>query len=454
MTGTKNKNHTMDMTEGPLLSKILLFTIPLMFSSILQILFNAADIVVVGKFVGDTALAAVGSNSALVNLVTNLFIGLSIGANVVVARYFGAKKEKETSVAVHTSIALGFASGILLTAIGIAGAPFFLRLMMTPPDVLSQAVLYLRIYFLGMTFTMVYNFGSAILRAVGDTKRPLYFLLFAGILNVLLNLIFVIALKMSVAGVALATILSQAVSCILVLLCLARENSSIKLSLRKLSINKIKFIQIIKIGLPAGCQGVVFALSNTVIQSSVNSFGSVVMAGNAAAQNVEGIVYFAMNSFYQAAISFTSQCFGAKKYSRINRILFLSLLCVITAGGVCGYTLLFFGGSILKIFSSSQSVVAAGMNRLSIILSTYFLCGIMDVLVGVLRGIGYSVLPMVVALLGSCVLRLIWLATVFQMPAFHTPSTIFASYPISWAITLSVHAVCFAVLRRKIGRQS
>lgn len=438
------------MTEGPVLTKILMFSIPLMFSSVLQILFNAADIVVVGKFVGDTALAAVGSNSALINLVTNLFIGLSIGANVIVARYFGGKQDENTSIAVHTSIALGFISGIILTLIGIIGAPFFLRIMLTPEDVLPQAVLYLRILFAGITSMMLYNFGSAVLRAVGDTKRPLYFLLLAGIINVILNLFFVIVLKMSVAGVALATILSQALSCVLVLWCLTKEDSAIKLNFRKIRINKIKFIQILKIGLPAGFQGVVFALSNTVIQSSVNSFGSVVMAGSAAAQNIEGIVYFAMNSFYQASITFTSQCYGAKKFARINKVLAMSLLCVVAAGLICGHGLLFSGYRILGIFSSNSQVIVAGMNRLSVILSTYFLCGIMDVLVGALRGIGYSVLPMVVSLVGSCLLRLLWLATVFQMERFHTTTTVYLSYPISWAITLSVHAVCFAVLRRKL----
>ncbi|MCI7578051.1 MAG: MATE family efflux transporter [Spirochaetia bacterium] len=447
---TKVKAYTMDMTEGPVLTKILMFSIPLMFSSVLQILFNAADIVVVGKFVGDTALAAVGSNSALINLVTNLFIGLSIGANVIVARYFGGKQDENTSIAVHTSIALGFISGIILTLIGIIGAPFFLRIMLTPEDVLPQAVLYLRILFAGITSMMLYNFGSAVLRAVGDTKRPLYFLLLAGIINVILNLFFVIVLKMSVAGVALATTLSQALSCVLVLWCLTKEDSAIKLNFRKIRINKIKFIQILKIGLPAGFQGVVFALSNTVIQSSVNSFGSVVMAGSAAAQNIEGIVYFAMNSFYQASITFTSQCYGAKKFARINRVLAMSLLCVVAAGLICGHGLLFSGYRILGIFSSNSQVIVAGMNRLSVILSTYFLCGIMDVLVGALRGIGYSVLPMVVSLVGSCLLRLLWLATVFQMERFHTTTTVYLSYPISWAITLSVHAVCFAVLRRKL----
>lgn len=447
------KNYTMDMTDGPVLTKLLRFAVPLVFSSVLQILFNAADIVVVGKFVGDTALAAVGSNSALINLLTNLFIGLSIGANVVVARYFGGKQEEETSEAVHTAIALGFLSGILLTFIGILFAPAFLKIMMTPENVLPQAVLYLRIIFSGITSMMVYNFGSAVLRAVGDTKRPLYFLLAAGFLNLLLNLLFVIVFKMSVAGVGLATILSQAVSCALILRCLSRENNSIKLTVKKLRISKGKLFQIIRIGLPAGFQGVLFALSNTVIQSSVNSFGSVVMAGSAAAQNVEGIVYFTMNSFYQACISFTSQCLGAKKYERINRVLIMSLVCVTSAGILTGWTLLASARYILKLFTGNPQVLEAGIDRLKIILTSYFLCGIMDVLVGSLRGIGYSILPMIVSLVGSCLLRILWLATIFQLPKFHVTETIYLSYPISWLMTLSVHAICFIILRKKIERQ-
>ena len=441
------------MLNGPILSRMLRFTVPLMCSSILQILFNAADIVVVGRFAGPTALAAVGSNSALINLVTNLFIGLSIGANVVVARYFGAKDNDNVSQTVHTSIALGIVSGIILTVTGLIGARFFLRLMLSPEDVLPKATIYLRIYFLGMVPMMVYNFGSAILRAVGDTKRPLYYLMFAGALNVILNLLFVLVFHMEVAGVALATIISQFISAVLIVYCLCRENSAIKLNFKHLKIEGHKFRQIVKVGLPAGFQGCVFALSNTVIQSSVNSFGSTVMAGNAAATNIEGIVYFAMNAFYQAAISFSSQNAGAGHYKRIKRIVLTAQGCVIVAGAAAGFALLYSGPFVLRFFSTDSYVIKAGMVRLSVILSTYFLCGMMDVMVGGLRGIGYSVTPMVVSLIGACGLRLIWLSTVFQIPKFHTPKFVYVSYPVSWLITFCVHVVCFVIFYRRVLKQ-
>ena len=453
MVKAQSKNYEIDMLNGPILSRMLKFTVPLMCSSILQILFNAADIVVVGRFAGPTALAAVGSNSALINLVTNLFIGLSIGANVVVARYFGAKDDNNISESVHTSIMLGIVSGIILTVAGVVGARLFLRLMLSPEDVLPKATVYLRIYFLGMIPMMVYNFGSAILRAVGDTKRPLYYLLFAGVLNVVLNLLFVLVFHMEVAGVALATIISQAVSALLIVSCLCKEKGPIKLNFKKLRIEGHKFRQIVKIGLPAGFQGCIFALSNTVIQSSVNSFGSIVMAGNAAATNVEGIVYFAMNSFYQAAISFSSQNAGAGNYKRIKRIVLTAQGCVIVAGAATGFGLLYCGPSVMRLFSSDAAVIKAGMVRLSVILSTYFLCGMMDVMVGGLRGIGYSVTPMIVSLIGACGLRLVWLSTVFQIPRFHTPRTVYLSYPASWLVTFCVHVICFVIFYRRVLKQ-
>lgn len=453
MSQSNSKKYEIDMLNGPILSRMLRFTVPLMCSSILQILFNAADIVVVGRFAGPTALAAVGSNSALINLVTNLFIGLSIGANVVVARYFGAKDDANISESVHTSIMLGIVSGIILTVAGLIGARFFLRLMLSPEDVLPKATIYLRIYFLGMVPMMVYNFGSAILRAVGDTKRPLYYLLFAGVLNVILNLLFVLVFRLEVAGVALATIISQTVSALLIVSCLCKEKGSIKLNFKKLKIEGHKFRQIVKVGLPAGFQGCIFALSNTVIQSSVNSFGSIVMAGNAAANNVEGIVYFAMNAFYQAAISFSSQNAGAGNYKRIKRIVLTAQGCVIVAGAATGFLLLYFGPSVMRLFSADADVIKAGMVRLSIILSTYFLCGMMDVMVGGLRGIGYSVTPMVVSLIGACGLRLVWISTVFQIPKFHMPATVYLSYPASWLVTFCVHVVCFVIFYRRVLRQ-
>ena len=450
MFQNKKKDYKMDMCTGPVLKKMLIFTIPLMFSSILQLLFNAADIVVVGKFAGDNSLAAVGSNSALIGLVTNLFLGLSIGSNVLTAKYYGAKKDRHLRRTVHTSMLLSIISGVLLTFVGVIGARQILIWMQTPEEVLDLAAKYLRIYFLGMTATMVYNFGSALLRAVGDTRRPLYYLFYAGIINVVLNLIFVIGLKMDVAGVSLATVISQTISAVCIIVCLIREKGSIHLELKELHINKVIFIEILRIGLPAGFQGILFSLSNVIIQSSVNSFGSVVMAGNSAAANVEQFVYFAMNSFHQAAISFTSQNYGAGNTKRIYKILRSSLICVTVVGLVLGNLEVIFGESLLKIYSSSNDVIEAGIVRLGLLARTYALCGIMDVMVGMIRGIGYSVMPMIVSLMGACVFRLVWIATIFRMERFHTVQVVYASYPISWVITISVHIVCFIWAMKKV----
>lgn len=438
------------MCSGSVFKKMLLFAIPLMCSSILQLLFNAADIVVVGRFAGDNALAAVGSNSALINLLTNLFVGLSIGSNVLTAQYYGAKKDTDLKETVHTSMLISIYSGLILTVIGILGARVLLEMMQAPPEVLDLAVLYLRIYFVGMTSTMVYNFGSAILRAVGDTKRPLYYLLGAGIINVILNLFFVIACKMGVAGVALATAISQTISAVLVVRCLIQEQSGIHLELKELAISKEKFFRIMRIGLPAGFQGTVFSLSNVVIQSAVNSFGNIAVAGNSAAANIEGFVYMAMNAFYQATISFTSQNYGASQYKRIYKILFAGELYVIITGIILGNLAVFLGDTLLGIYSPSTEVIAAGMARLKIICTMYALCGVMDVLVGALRGIGYSVVPMIVSLIGACGLRLLWVATIFKIPQYHNLTTVYLSYPITWTITLTVHAITFAVAAHKV----
>ena len=448
-----NKKYEIDMCSGSVFSKMLFFALPLMCSSILQLLFNAADIVVVGRFAGDNALAAVGSNTALINLLTNLFVGLSVGSNVLTAQYYGAKKDHDLKETVHTSMLLSIYSGVLLTVIGLAGARGLLELMQAPPEVLELAVLYLRIYFLGMSSMMVYNFGSAILRAVGDTKRPLYYLLSAGIVNVVLNLFFVIGCHMGVAGVGIATVISQTISALLVVRCLVREQGGIHLEIKELSISKEKLAKIMQIGLPAGFQGTVFSLSNVVIQSAVNSFGNIAVAGNSAAANIEGFVYMAMNAFYQATISFTSQNYGAKEYKRIYKILFAGELFVVITGTLLGNLAVFFGETLLGIYSSSAEVVAAGMMRVRIICSVYALCGVMDVLVGALRGIGYSIIPMIVSLVGACGLRLVWIATVFQIPEYHSLTTIYISYPITWTITLTVHAITFALAARKVLRQ-
>ncbi|WP_449073567.1 MATE family efflux transporter [Ruminococcus sp.] len=443
MMSSKTKQYEMDMCSGPILRKMLMFALPLMLSSILQLLFNAADIVVVGKFAGDNSLAAVGSNTALINLLTNLFIGLSIGANVVAARHYGAKAWDDLRRTVHTAMLLSMLSGALLLVLGVIGAEQMLIWMQTPEEVLPLATVYLRIYFLGMISTMVYNFGSALLRAVGDTKRPLYFLLCAGIINVILNLLFVIGFQMDVMGVAIATVISETVSALLVLRCLVKEKGGIHLELRAMRIDRKKMLQILRIGLPAGFQGVVFALSNVVIQSSVNIFGNIVVAGNSAAANLEGFVYMAMNAFYQTTLSFVSQNYGAGEQKRINRIVLLGEACVIVTGTLLGNMVVFFGNDLLQIYSNNPEVIAAGMVRLHYISMIYALCGIMDVMVGALRGIGYSIMPMIVSIVGVCVLRLIWLATVFQIPEFHKIETVYLSYPVTWILTSLVYIVFF-----------
>lgn len=453
MMSSKTKQYEMDMCSGPILRKMLMFALPLMLSSILQLLFNAADIVVVGKFAGDNSLAAVGSNTALINLLTNLFIGLSIGANVVAARHYGAKAWDDLRRTVHTAMLLSMLSGALLLVLGVIGAEQMLIWMQTPEEVLPLATVYLRIYFLGMISTMVYNFGSALLRAVGDTKRPLYFLLCAGIINVILNLLFVIGFQMDVMGVAIATIISETVSALLVLRCLVKEKGGIHLELRAMRIDRKKMLQILRIGLPAGFQGVVFALSNVVIQSSVNIFGNIVVAGNSAAANLEGFVYMAMNAFYQTTLSFVSQNYGAGEQKRINRIVLLGEACVIVTGTLLGNMVVFFGNDLLQIYSNNPEVIAAGMVRLHYISMIYALCGIMDVMVGALRGIGYSIMPMIVSIVGVCVLRLIWLATVFQIPEFHKIETVYLSYPVTWILTSLVYIVFFVWIRIRSARK-
>lgn len=447
------KKYEMDMCNGPILKKMLLFAIPLICSSILQLLFNAADIIVVGRFAGDNSLAAVGATSSLINLLVNLFIGLSIGANVLVARYYGAKQQRELDETVHTAIAISIAGGILLTIIGVIFAPTFLGWMQTPGEVLNLAVIYLRTYFVGMIPMLVYNYGAAILRATGDTQRPLYYLIIAGILNVSLNLFFVIVLHWGVFGVGLATTISQTVSAILVIRCLMQGEGAIHLELKHLRVSRDKLLRILQIGLPAGFQGMLLSLSNVIIQSSINSFGEVVVAGNSAASNIEGFIYASMNAFYQANISFTSQNMGAGKYERINKILLSALGCVIVVGVVMGSACYLFGPTLLTIYTGNQAVKEAGMVRFSYIALPYALCGIMEVIVGSLRGMGYVVAPMIVSLIGACGLRLAWIATVFQMERFHRIEMLYITYPISWAITIIAHLITFIIVRRKIGKK-
>ncbi len=452
-TKGKNKKYEIDMCSGSILKKMLLFAVPLMCSSILQLLFNAADIIVVGQYAGDHSLAAVGSTTSLINLLTNLFLGLSVGSNVLAAHFYGAKQDKDLSETVHTSILLSLLSGVFLSVVGMVGAKQILMWMDTPAEVLPLATVYLRIYFLGMPAMMAYNFGSAILRAIGDTKRPLYYLTLAGVVNVLLNLLFVIRFHMDVAGVATATVISQCLSAILVLWCLTREEGAIRLNIRRLRIYPEKFIKILQVGIPAGFQGVVFSLSNVVIQASVNSFGATVVAGNSAALNIEGFVYVAMNAFHQAAISFTSQNMGAAKYERINKILITAELCVLVVGTLLGNLVVYFGYPLLSLYTNSAEVAVAGMVRLKIICSVYALCGMMDVMVGSLRGMGYAIMPMIVSLIGACGLRLLWIFTFFRMEQFHTPTSLYLTYPVSWTLTFLVHVICFIVVRRRLNKK-
>ena len=441
------------MCEGPILKKMLLFALPLMASSLLQLLFNAADIIVVGRFAGDNSLAAVGSTTSLINLLVNLFMGCSIGANVLVARFFGAKKSNELSETVHTTMALSIVSGLILTVIGVIGAPVILELMQTPEEVLELAVIYLRTYFCGMTSMMVYNFGAAILRAIGDTKRPLYYLIIAGVINVVFNLFFVIVLKWDVFGVGLATTISQTISAVFIVRCLMNEQEAIRIYPKKIRIYKDKLLTILQIGLPAGFQGTLFSLSNVFVQSSVNLFGSTVMAGNSAAQNIEGFIYVSTNAFHQASISFTSQNCGAGKYERINKILLVAQGCTVVIGSVFSLSAVAMGPLLLSLYTTSAAVVEAGMVRMKIIGSFYALCGIMDTMVGSLRGMGYSFVPMVVSLLGACATRLLWLATVFQIDAFHTIETVYIIYPISWVLTAVAHIITFMIVRKRIEKR-
>jgi putative MATE family efflux protein len=447
----KLKSHEIDMCNGPIFSKLIVFAIPVMLSGILQLLFNAADVVVVGRFAGSESLAAVGSTTALINLLLNIFIGFSIGANVLVAQSYGAQKYQDLEDTVHTAMMIGVLGGWLLLIVGETMSKPILTMMGTPDNVLPLSVIYMKFYFIGIPATVIYNFGSAILRAVGDTKRPLYYLTVAGVINVCLNLFFVIVLGMGVAGVGLATAISQYVSATLIIHCLKHTDAPYRVQMSKLRLVPSKVSAIVRIGLPAGLQGAIFSISNILIQSSVNSFGSIAMAGNTAAQNVEGFVYTSMNAVYQTALSFSSQNFGARKYRRMTKILLYCLALVTVVGMVLGGGAYMIAEKLLHIYSSDPEVIHYGVLRMSYIMVTYFLCGIMDTMVGGIRGIGYSVLPMIVSLTGACALRVVWIFTIFAMN--RTLDTLYISYPVSWAITAMAHVICYIVIRRKMAKR-
>ncbi|QTQ11450.1 MATE family efflux transporter [Treponema parvum] len=437
-----DKKYEMDMCSGALFPKIIAFALPLAVSGILQLLFNAADIVVVGRFVGKEALAAVGSTTAFINFIINLFMGLSVGAGVVVANCYGAGEKEALKESVHTAVMLSFVGGISLTVLGLLVSRPILSAMGNPPDVLDLSVLYIRIYFLSIPGLLFYNFGSAILRAAGDTKRPMYFLFAAGVLNVFLNIFFVVVMGLGVDGVAYATGISQYLSGFLVLYTLVRSDSDYKLILKEIKMYKYPTIKILKIGIPAGFQGMVFSLSNMLIQSSVNSFGSTAMAGNAAAQNVEGFVYVSMTAVYQTAMNFVSQNFGAHKFDRIKKIHFETLVLVFITGIVGGWAVYILCDKILLLYTANDKVISVAKLRLSVILTTYALCGAMDVMSGILRGLGHSSLPMVVSFLGACAFRVVWVLTVFTFVK-RTLMALYISYPLSWAITFIIHTICY-----------
>ena len=443
------------MLRGPLLKNILLYTYPIILTSILQLLFNAADLVVVGRFCGSVSVAAVGATGSITGLIVNLFIGLSIGTGVTAAQSIGARDEQRVYRIVHTTLPAAIICGVFLTVFGIAFSGTFLRWMGTPEDVLPLSTIYMQIYFGGVTFTMVYNFCASILRAAGDTKSPLKFLTIAGVLNVVLNLFFVIVLHMNVAGVALATAIAQAVSAILVVIALTKRMDSCHLDLKQMHIYKAELLQIIRIGLPAGIQSSLFAISNVLIQSSINSFGSVLMSGNAAAGNLEGFVYVTLNAFYQTMINFTGQNVGAGQYRRVYKILWYCLGCAAVAGLLAGTLLWAAGPVLLSIYiTDSAEAIAYGMIRLTYVALPYFLCGMMDVSTGALRGMGASVPPMIISVLGVCGVRIGWILTIFQIPAFHTPQSLYFSYPVSWTLTFLLQTTAFFILMRKQIRRN
>lgn len=448
----KSRNYEIDMCNGPLTRKIITYCIPLALSGILQLLYNAADIIVVGRFTGPTALAAVGSTGSLINLIVNLLIGLSVGASVCVANFYGAGREKDVRETVHTAMLISVIGGVIVAVVGMVFAKTFLGWMGSPDDVIDQATLYLRIYFAGMPLTMAYNFASAIFRALGDTKRPLYYLAVSGLVNVILNLIFVIVFKMGVAGVAIATVVAQAVSTTLIILCMIRSHSVIHLQRDMLRIHGDKLKEIVRVGLPAGLQGTIFSISNVLIQSSINSFGSIAIAGNSASSNLEGFMYTSMNSVYQAALSFAGQNMGARKYSRLKKVL-CNCLAIVTGIGIgMGAIMYLFRYQLLGIYSSDMDVINFGIERLELFCLTYFTCGAMDVMVGQMRGMGYSIVPMIVSLVGVCGIRIVWIFTVFK--ASNSLLTLYMSYPVSWVVTLAVHFGTFLYVYRKVKQRT
>ena len=438
------KKHSSTMLKGPVLWGVITYTIPIILTGVLQLLFNAADLVIVGRFCGSISVAAVGATGSITNLIVNLFIGLSVGAGVTVAHALGSREEEAVHRAVHTALPVALVSGVILTGVGVVFSGTFLRLMGTPETVLPLSKIYMQIYFGGITFNMVYNFCASILRAAGDTKSPLIFLTLAGVVNVVLNVVFVTVFHMNVAGVALATTISQGISAILVVIALMRRTDACRLYLGKMRFYKREFSKMVRIGLPAGVQGSLFSISNVLIQSSINSFGDVFMSGNAAAGNIEGFVYVAMNAFHQTAVNYIGQNVGAQQFDRVKKTLRCCLGCVAVVGLALGILGCVFGPQLLSIYiTDSAEAISHGMLRLSFVCLPYCLCGLMDVSTGALRGMGASLEPMIISILGVCAFRVGWITTVFQIPAFHTPQCLYLSYPISWVLTFAAQFIAF-----------
>ena len=443
--------YELDMTSGNLLKKIIMYTIPIMLTGILQLLYNAADVAVVGKFAGDEALAAVGSTGSLINLIVSLFLGLSVGSSVAYARSVGKGDLERANRVVHTAVLVSVIASVVLTGIGIVFAKDFLLMMDSPEDVIDLATLYVQIYFGGIIFNLLYNFASSVVRANGDSKRPLYILMIAGLINVILNLIFVIVFHMSAAGVALATVFSQAFSAIAVMYILFKETGPLNFSFNKLKIDKNVLKEMIYIGLPSGIQSAFFSISNVIVQKSVNSFGKIIMAGNSTASNLEGFVHVSMNSVYQSTLNFTSQNYGAKKEENLKKVLLYSLGIVSVIGIILGSAFYLLEPYLAKFYTDNPEVVAYALERMQFVCLLYFLCGIMDVLVGFLRGVGYSTIPMIVSLIGVCAFRVAWIYTVFERKK--TLSSLYVSYPISWTITVIVLVVCILIFYPKIKKK-
>lgn len=449
---SSKKNYDMDMCNGPLLSKMLIFALPIMAMNILQLLFNSADMIVVGRFAGSKALAAVGATGALINLIVNTFMGLSVGTVVAVAQDYGAGRMSGLKDSVHTSIAISIISGLIVMIVGLVFCKPMLALMGTPEDILDLSTLYMKIYFVGVPAMMVYNFGAAILRAVGDSRRPMYYLIISGSVNVILNLFFVIVLHMTVDGVAWATVISQLISMALVMICLIRSNSGIRFVPRQMRIEGHKLKEIVRIGLPAGLQSLLFSISNVLIQSAVNSFGSTMVAASSASSNVEGLVGTTMNAYYNAAISFTGQNMGAKKYDRIDRIAEICTALIFVTWILLSGGILLFGRWLLALYTSDAEVIDLGMLRLEVMMVAYFTCGVMNVFPGLTRGMGYSISPMLCTLIGACFLRIVWLKTIF---AWHpTVVTLFACYPVTWGLAGLGQVGIFFYARYKIRKNA